>query len=230
MWAEHGKAAACTVRVTQPYHGGARRLIFADSWFGSIPNALLLFKYDLESICNIKNIRKGFPRKQLFQDAGIEGVDEPDRGITAFWRLHIKPAGGTPKLLYAAVHVDNNPMAMLCTTGRTDLVETVTRKRTYRDALTGQVVPWSGQSTMPQAIKWYRSGFNAVDIFNKLAVGPNSCATLVSQSETHKMFRAFLAMTKTNGFCAYMNKTISSLRTCPTLWGVRIFPDCCLKA
>lgn len=66
LWLELGKAAACTVRVTQPYHGGSRRLIFADSWFGSIPNALLPFKDNLESICNIKNTRKGFPRKQLF--------------------------------------------------------------------------------------------------------------------------------------------------------------------
>jgi hypothetical protein len=139
LWSrEHGRSAACTARVTKPCHGGARRLVIAYAWFGSMPTALLLNKFNLESICNVKGIRKGFPRTQLKENSCAGGKDGKERGATAHRRLVLRTAGGAVKCLHGVLHVDNCPMTLLCTTGRTDVTEVVTRERAYRDQVTGE--------------------------------------------------------------------------------------------
>jgi hypothetical protein len=70
---ENGAVAACTARITAPWHSGSLKVVLADSWFGGLPTALLLHQFNLESVCNIKGVRQGFLKQRLHEDAKKEG-------------------------------------------------------------------------------------------------------------------------------------------------------------
>lgn len=59
-----GKSTACTMRVTEPYHGTFRTVV-GDSWFGSINTALGLRKLDLYFIGNVKTGHYACPKKYI---------------------------------------------------------------------------------------------------------------------------------------------------------------------
>ena len=65
---EHGATTACTLRLTFPYHGTGR-VVFADSWFGSVKTAIELKKVGLFSTLMVKTAHKNFP-KELFAAEG----------------------------------------------------------------------------------------------------------------------------------------------------------------
>ena len=65
---EHGATTACTLRLTTPYHGSGR-VVFGDSWFGSIKTAVELKKVGLHSTLMVKTAHKKFP-KELFVAEG----------------------------------------------------------------------------------------------------------------------------------------------------------------
>lgn len=47
-----------------------RRVLIADSWFGSVACALELFRKDIFAIMNVKTGSKGFPKDTLLELVG----------------------------------------------------------------------------------------------------------------------------------------------------------------
>jgi hypothetical protein len=126
---EHGAVAACTARVTEPWHNYSLKVVLDDSWFGGLPTSLLLHKFNIESVCNLKGVREGFPKKRLHEEAKKEGSRELNRGDTAVRRIELEVVSGIMKAMYGVLHTDSQPMLILCTTGRNDLVYIMTRTR-----------------------------------------------------------------------------------------------------
>jgi hypothetical protein len=75
----------------------------------------------------------------------------------------------------ASFHMDKAPMTLLGTAGSSDEALLVTRRRVYRIEL-GDLVRWEGKLEQPMIHTEYRMSFNAVDVRNKLALGPRSGA------------------------------------------------------
>lgn len=70
--------------------------------------------------------------------------------------------------------------------------------RPYRDQITGVLQTFDWVLHQPEVHKLYRTKFSGVDIFSKLASGPESCASLTTVHEEVRVFHAFIAMAETN--------------------------------
>lgn len=64
FYAEWGHTAATTMRLVRPYFG-QKKIVVADSWFGSAKCAYALRLHGLHSIMNVKTAHKGFPKAAL---------------------------------------------------------------------------------------------------------------------------------------------------------------------
>jgi hypothetical protein len=53
-YAEEGLAPAMTLRLTEPWHNEAPRIVIADAWFGGVPTAFALMQRGLFSIASVK--------------------------------------------------------------------------------------------------------------------------------------------------------------------------------
>ena len=150
---------------------------------------------------NMKGRRRGFPREILMTEALPVHERELKRGDCAYKfvdvRLHPQ---APPKRLYAALHTDNKPTIVLATTGTTEEPSLPQiRTRAYRDG-DGVLHNFVGILRQPGVHQLYRTKFNGVDNFNKLALGPRSCVGLMTKFENVRVFLAFLAMAETNAF------------------------------
>lgn len=204
-WARSkGKSTACTLRITAPWHSGSPRVVAADSWFGSLCTAYWLRAMGLFSVMVVKNGTKGFPKNALLQKVQREGEFERNQRAYAIIDINVE---GHKKRLQAAVHVDKQPMVLVATCGTSQDAEEITRHRSYYDPDAGAVVKWTGQLQQPQIHELYRSNFNAVDLFNRLAFGPGSIGTGIStKSFELRLFLSTLAMAETNAYLAYISK------------------------
>jgi hypothetical protein len=69
----------------------------------------------------------------------------------------------------------------------------------------GDMVRWEGEVRQPMIHAEYRTYFNAVDVHNKLALGPHSVCTIGANHLQLKIFLALLAMAETNAYLTYVN-------------------------
>ena len=70
--------------------------------------------------------------------------------------------------------------------------------------MTGEMQRFVGELEQPMVHQLYRTKFNAVHVFNKLALCPNSCVGNGTYYEEFGAVLAFLAMAETNAYLAYM--------------------------
>ena len=102
---EYGATTTTTLRLTAAYHGTGR-IIVADSWFGSLKNAIALMKRGL--YCNrlVKTAHKGFPRELLNQTdlsrgewaayaADVEGVRVQVNNCKIVLQIHLSQRHST---------------------------------------------------------------------------------------------------------------------------------------
>jgi hypothetical protein len=195
-----GKAAAVTLRLTEPWHNQGPRVVIADSWFGGLPTSVALIEKRLHSVCNVKTHTKHFCKKELWADAkGSKGGWE--RNDRAYRLLELQVDGNKVQFA-AAFHMDKAPMTLLGTAGSSNEAPIVTRRRVYMTQ-EGDLVHWVGKLEQPQIHAIYRTFFNAVDVHNKLALGPRSATAMCAKSLPLKIWLATLAMAATNAYLAY---------------------------
>jgi hypothetical protein len=82
---------------------------------------------------------------------------------------------GRSKCFQLAAHVDKQPVVLLATTGTSVEAPEQVRERVYYDPEIDVVVSWSGTLNQPAIHALYRSNFNAVDVFNRLALDQGEC-------------------------------------------------------
>ena len=61
---EFGAGTATTLRLTSPWHGSGR-IVYGDSWFGSVKTAIKLLHFGLFFIGVVKTAHTGYPLKPL---------------------------------------------------------------------------------------------------------------------------------------------------------------------
>jgi hypothetical protein len=78
----------------------------------------------------------------------------------------------------------------------------------------GDLVRWTGELKQPDICYLYRSNFNAVDVHNKLAVGPRRVCIVASSSLPLKLFLYLTACAETNAYLMYMQHHKLSSEAC----------------
>lgn len=71
-YAKWGSTTACTLRLVKPYFS-LKKIVVADSWFGSTKCLYALREQGLHGIMNVKTGHKGFPKKILLDKAVNRG-------------------------------------------------------------------------------------------------------------------------------------------------------------
>ena len=98
-----GHTTATTLRLTEPFWG-KKKVLIADAWFGGVRCCYALLALGgIRSVMNVKTNSKGYPKKQMREQANKRGdqfsmttkVDDID--------------------IYASVHVDKQPMYLVHT-------------------------------------------------------------------------------------------------------------------
>jgi hypothetical protein len=69
----------------------------------------------------------------------------------------------------------------------------------------GDLVRWTGEINQPDIHHMYRSNFNAVDVHNKLSVGPRSVCKVATGSLPLKLWLYLVACAETNAYLMYMH-------------------------
>jgi hypothetical protein len=201
---DEGKSAAVCLRLTEPWHHSPHQL-FADAWFGGMPTAFSLLKRGFFSITNVKTQTKHFGKKDLWADAG----GKPWACDVRAYRQVTLQVAGKETTFTGAFHMDKQPMTLLSTAGSSDEAPLITRRRLYMNEF-GDVVRWEGELRQPTIHAKYGTYFNAVDIHNKLALGPHSVCTIGANHLKLKILLALLTMAETNAYLRYvdsMNRT-----------------------
>jgi hypothetical protein len=111
---------------------------------------------------------------------------------------------GKVTTLSAAFHMDKAPMTLLGTAGSSKQAPPVMWRRVYMTQ-GGDLVRWTGEFKQHDICYLYRSSFNAVDVHNKLAVGPRSVCNVASSSLPLKLFLYLIACAETNAHLMYMH-------------------------
>jgi hypothetical protein len=195
-----GKSAAVCLRLTQPWHNTRPHEVIADAYFGGMPTAVSLFKRGFFSITNVKLQTRNFCKKELWADAGGKPWQRDARAYRQT-TVHIE---GKEVTFVAAFHMDKAPMTLLATTGSSGEAPLVTRRRVYMNEF-GDMVRWEGELRQPVVHAEYRSLFNAVDVHNKLALGPRSFCSVGANHLILKVFLALVGMAETNAYLTYMD-------------------------
>jgi hypothetical protein len=199
-YVNEGKSTAVTLRLTEPWHNQGPRLVLADAWFGSLPASWALMKRGLFSILNVKNQTKHFCKEQLWADAG--GKKNHKRNDRAYRQL-VMNVNGKDTTFTGAFHMDKKQMTLLATAGSSNEAPIVTRTRLYIGD-DGERVDWEGDLQQPIVHYIYRTHFNAVDVHNKLAVGPRSVCKVLVGGLPFKIWLGLLAMAETNAYLLYV--------------------------
>jgi hypothetical protein len=199
-YVEEGKSAAVTLRLTEPWHHKGPRVVLADAWFGGILTAVALLLRGLFCIVNVKLQTKHFCKRELWADArGNRRTHE--RNDRAYRELKLK-VNGKEAMFTGAFHMDRRPMTLLATAGSSREAPPVMRRRVYMSD-DGDLVRWVGELQQPNVHYLYRSFFNAVDVHNKLSVGPRSVSSVCVGSLPLKLWLSFVAIAETNAYLLY---------------------------
>ena len=199
--AEWGKSTACTMRVTKPYHGTFRTVI-GDSWFGSINTALGLRSLDMYFVGNVKTGHYACPKQYIKDRCLVRG----DQCFVAkdFPVRPVRSQEATQKTCKVIVggHCDKKPTVLVGTRGMSTQGKTMTRY--YRAWVDGRVQTDKYTLDQPHMHELYRCNFNSVDIFNKLALGPNSlCNVVGTKIWWRRVWMGILGVCETNAYLAY---------------------------
>eukprot|EP00873_Tetraselmis_striata_P014680 jgi/Tetstr1/434944/TSEL_023940.t1 len=204
---EHNATTACTLRLVEPWFKSGR-IVVADSWFGSVRCALQLSALDMFSVLAVKGGKARYPKEELL--AATEEVRFSTCFRTATFPVK-KPGdhAGVPPLevpLLAGAWQDKQCMLVVATCTDHEAADEDIRIRSKYEG--GKIVKHRYPISQPNCHAFYRHHFNAIDILNKLSVGPNNVST-VWQTREHmkKFFMCTLAVCETNAYNAYRQFT-----------------------
>ena len=190
----HGAGTACTLRLTQPWHG-SNKIVIGDSWFGSLKCCAHLLSHGLWSILNIKTAHKAFPKQACL--AALK-----DRGDTIWYELELQISGKKRKL-YAGGHMGKAPLVLVASCSTSLPGEPQVRHRSF--FANGEVQRNQYQPAQPKMHALYRKNFNAVDVSNRLAEGPNCLSDAWRTRQVlHRLVAASLSTCVTNAYQAWM--------------------------
>ena len=160
-----GASPATTLRLTK-FWAGSGRTVIADSWFGSCNTAeWLMDTHGLYCIMSVKNGSSGYPKAAM--KAALAGV----RHRSVFYGVDVHLECGV-RAFFAGGHQDKKRLHLIATCGTSLPGESRTRYR--RDMVDGTIVRQQYTLEQPNMHSIYRSQFNAVDLFNREALGPLS--------------------------------------------------------
>jgi hypothetical protein len=157
-YAEEGKSAAVTLRLTEPWHHKGPRVVIADAWFGGLLTAFALFVRGLFCIVNFKQQSKHFCKRELWADARGTRLMHM-RNDRAYRRLQMR-VNGKGATFIGAFHMDKRPMTLLSTAGSSREALPVMRRRVYMSEA-GDMFHWQGKLEQPNVHYLYRTFFNA---------------------------------------------------------------------
>eukprot|EP00873_Tetraselmis_striata_P008862 jgi/Tetstr1/429126/TSEL_019088.t1 len=204
---EHNATTACTLRLVEPWFKSGR-IVVADSWFGSVRCALQLSARDMFFVLAVKGGKARYPKEELL--AATEEVRFSTCFRTATFPVK-KPGdhAGVPPLevpLLAGAWQDKQCMLVVATCTDHEAADEDIRIRSKYEG--GKIVKHRYPISPPNCHAFHRHHFNAIDILNKLFVGPNSVST-VWQTREHmtKFFMCTLAVCETNAYNAYRQFT-----------------------
>lgn len=111
--------------------------------------------------------------------------------------------------VYGSVHMDTQPMVLVHTTGLSTPGQARIRK--WAKYKKGFIIKRKYVLNQPHVHAIYRAGFSAVDIFNKMSLGPNSIQKAYKTKQwTHRMFLAFLSFAVTNAYLCHKHRNKSN--------------------
>jgi hypothetical protein len=111
---------------------------------------------------------------------------------------------GMDSTFTGAFHMDRASMTLLGTAGSSQEAPPVMRRRVCMSD-EGDLVRWTGKLRKPNIHYIYRSHFNAVDVHNKLAVGPRSVNSVGANHLMLKLWLSMVAIAETNAYLTYVN-------------------------
>lgn len=159
-----------------------RRVLIADSWFGSVACTLELFRRDIFAVMNVKTGSKGFPKDTLLSLVGeIKGDSEAQRakrrerrGLHAAFQKEFQ-VGGRKVTVTAAGH--NKKLPLLLVSTASSLLPGDDHKKTWTTInASGEQVTHELVTKQPKMFDLYRKNMNLVDLHNKLRQGQGSMA------------------------------------------------------
>jgi hypothetical protein len=112
-YAQEGKSAAVTFRLTEPWHDKGPRIVLPDAWFCGLFTAFALLLRGLFCIVNVKLQTKHFCKKKLWADARGNHSTH-NRNARAYRQLRMK-VNGKEATFTGAFHMDKKPMTLLAT-------------------------------------------------------------------------------------------------------------------
>jgi hypothetical protein len=193
--AEFKPTTACAVRLAEPWHG-TKRIVIADAWFGSVRTCEELMDVGLYSILNVKQGCAGYPKALM----KAELVERDDR---VWYKVDVQLREGVVTT-YAGGHMDKAPLCVVATCGTS--LEGVEAVRYHKHLnKEGHVVRHKYTLAQPKMHAMYRKFSGAVDVFNKVALGPGGIQDVwKTKNLWMRMYGASLAICETNAYFAYM--------------------------
>eukprot|EP00873_Tetraselmis_striata_P002151 jgi/Tetstr1/422415/TSEL_013253.t1 len=195
-WAgEYGAATACALRCTRPWHNSGR-IVIADSWFGSVRTALALLSHGMFSVLAIKGGSAGYPKQQLL------GMAPTRFDHAAMIKTFNLDQAGKQAQVTAAIWMDMKPRMVAATCGTNKKLPPHERIKVKLQG--GQIVRSTYDVELSEQHGMYNQHCNAVDIHNKLSIGPGTVGDAwQSKCPLMRFFLCTLGMIETNAFLAY---------------------------
>ena len=181
---EYGKSIALTLRMCKRFFG-TYRVIIADSWFGSVANAIALLTKGLFCVMNVKTATTNYPKDELMTVVGEIKGKTPEakaqrkerRGKSIAYTQEIEVGGDRKFTLLAAGNNKKVPLLLICT-AFTMLPGEEHNKVWKVNQADGSVEYHSLKTEQPEVHALYRLWMNIVDIHNKLRQGVVSMADI----------------------------------------------------
>ena len=207
---KYPKSVALTLRMTKKFFGTSR-VVIADSWFGSVANAIALYTVGLFCIMNVKTAHTNFPKDQIMEEvAEIKGNTadakkrrQERRGKKIAFTQTVQVSGGRDVTLLAAGHNKKVPLLVIATTS-TMLPGEEHNKAWKVNHADGSVEMHSLKTPQPAVHALYRLWMNVVDLHNKLRQGVVSMADVWKTASWEKRhFAEGLGFWEVNVFKAF---------------------------
>lgn len=199
FYSDFGATTATTLRLCKKWFG-SKKVIVADSWFGSCKTAEELRENGLHSVLCVKTGHSGYPKKELLEACTETGaVKTLTTEVTLGWQ-----GEGATVPFWAMCHRDKKPMMLVASCGMTLPGPNRVRHRYLWDK--GSIVHRTWTLVQPHLMAVYRSNFNAIDRLNKETFGRSSlCEAIGTKTWWKRVFFGLLAMSTTNAYHAYAN-------------------------
>ena len=176
-----GATAACTLRLTKPYHGTGR-VVYGDSWFGSVKTCIELLEVGLYSTLVIKTAHLNFPKECLSRQGQL---------TTGDYKSCINEKNG----LVAVKYLDKKEKLLVSSCATT--LKGKPREKYSRRLGAKVVIP------RPKIFSDFCDNAGAIDIYNHYRTGGVALEdTWRTKSPKIRQFAGLVGFVETNAFLA----------------------------